>query len=319
VRLTANEDYYIQPYLDEVIFRVIPDEDAALIAFETGEVDYLGTVPELEVERLLDDSRYVLNTGGLECAPWIMFNLDVPLFQDQEFRQAMAYAIDAEAISRNIERSLYAGGCGIAGKGVPGYDPNVCKYFPYDPDGALELLAGLGWEDTDGDGVLDKDGEPMSFELEIWNMDPMPQYGEAIALELQDLGFGVELQTVEFGTWIDDMLGGAEKAFGAAGFCTDGGLNGVFGREAATSTALHLEDYAGEVHDQLDLANITMNAAERDEILRQSQDTLLSQYFIIPMRHSTGYYALGSRVHDWGGIFWTANIVTDRNNTWVSE
>ncbi len=317
VILQRNEDYWMEPYLDQVIFKVIPDQDAALIAFEAGEVDYLGDVPKDDVERLQDDTRFILQTSGLECAPWVMYNLAVPYFQDQEFRQALAYAVDNEGISRNIEGNLYAGGCGVAGKGVPGYDPNLCKYFPYDPEGAAELLAGLGWEDSDGDGVLDKDGEPMAFELEIWNMGTMPRYGEAIAMQWKEIGIGVELQTVEFGTWIDDMLGGGEKAFGASGFCTDGGLNGVFGRSAATSTALNYD--MPDVHDALDLANITIDPGERENILREAQETMFSQYYALPMQHSTGYTASRSWVHDWTGISWTANLCTENNNVWVSK
>ncbi len=317
VVLRRNEDYWIKPYLDEVIFKIIPDEDAALIAFEAGEVDYVGNVPKDDVERLQDDTRFILQTNGLQCAPWIMFNLAVPYFQDQEFRQALAYALDIEGISKNIEGNLYAGGCGIAGKGVPGYDPNLCKYFPYDTEGAAELLAGLGWADSDGDGVLDKDGEPMAFELEVWNMGTMPRYGEAVAMQWKEVGIGVELQTVEFGTWIDDMLGGSEKAFMAAGFCTDGGLNGVFGREAATSTALNYD--MPNVHDALDLANVTIDPGERDNILRDAQETLFSQYYAIPMQHSSGYGATRSWVHDWTGMSWTANFCTENNNVWVSK
>jgi len=317
VILQRNEDYWKEPYLDEVVFRVIPDEDAALIAFETGEIDWLSNVPKDDVARLKDDTRFILQTSGLECGPWIMFDMTVPYFQDQDFRQALAYALDIEGITRNVEGELYAGGCGIAGPGVPGYDPNLCKYFPYDPEGAQELLAGLGWEDTDGDGVLDKDGEPMSFELEIWNTDPMPRYGEAVAIQWQEVGIGVELQTVEFGTWIDDLFAGPQKAMMASGFCTDGGLNGVFGREAATSVALGYD--MPDVHDALDEANVTIDPGERENILREAQETMFSQYYAIPMRHSTGYSALRSRVHDWLGIFWSANICTENNNVWVTE
>jgi len=317
VRLVPNEDYWKQPYLEEVIFKIIPDNDAALIAFEAGEIDYLSTVPENEIDRLKDDTQFVLAKSGYECAPWIMFNMNLPLFQDLKFRQAMAYAIDAEAITRNIEGPLYVGGCGIAGRGVPGYDPNLCKYFPYDVEQAKSLLAELGWQDTDGDGVLDKDGEPMSFELEIWNMGKMPRYGEAMVIQLKEAGFGVELQTVEFGTWIDDMFAGEQKAFGASGFCTDGGLNGVFGRDAATAGALGYD--MPDVFDMLDEANVTIDAGERQELLREAQDLLFSQYYAIPFRHRTGYYAINSRVRDFGGMNWTANLCTERNNTWIKE
>jgi len=155
------------------------------------------------------------------------------------------------------------------------------------------------------------------IELEIWNMGNMPRYGEAIAIQWQEAGIDVDLQTVEFGTWIDDMLGGAEKAFTASGFCTDGGLNGVFGRDAATSMALNYD--MPEVHDMLDEANVTIDEGKRDNMLREAQEKMFSQYMAIPMRHRTGFSATNARVQDWNGLFWTANIVTDRNNVWVQE
>lgn len=317
VRLARNEDYWQQPYLDEVLFRIIPDQDAALIALENGEVDYMGGVPVTELDRIRDDTRFIVRPSGYECAPWIMFDMSVPLFQDETFRQAMAYVLDSAAISKNIEQGNYVGGCGIAGRGVPGYDPNLCQYFPYDPDQARELLAEAGWTDSNGDGVLDKGGQPMAFDLEIWNMGTAPRYGEAIAIQLKEAGFGVTLQTVEFGTWIDDLFAGPKKAMMASGFCTDGGLNGVFGRDSATAQALNYD--IPEIYDLLDEANVTIDAAARDKILREAQEMLFSRYLAIPMRHRTGYYATRSWVQGFGGLFWTADICTERHNTWLNK
>ena len=317
VRLQRNEDYYIRPHLDEVVWKVIPDEDTALIAFENGEVDWLSTVPQADIERLQEEDAYVLEPSGFECAPWMFFDMAVPLFQEEDFRKALAHAFDAEAISKNVDGATYVGGCGIAGRGVPGYDPDLCQYFDYDPDMSKELMAGLGWEDSDGDGIYDKDGEPMEFPLEIWNMAPMPSYSEAIATQLQQEGFPVDLQTVEFGTWIDDMFAGPQKAMMASGFCTDGGLNGVFGRDSATATAMSY--VMPEVHDLLDQANVTLDPEERDQILREAQDVMFSQYMAIPLRHRSSYDGTHSYVNDLNGIFWTANLVTDNNNVWLEE
>ena len=317
VLLARNEDYWKESYLDEVLFKIIPDQDAALIAFEAGEVDYISPVPVTELERIQDDTGYIVATSGLECAPWIFFDMTVPLFQDQKFREAMSYAIDGEAISRNIEQGNYAGGCGIAGRGVPGYDPNLCKYFGYDPEMAKSLLAELGWEDTDGDGVVEKDGEPMNFGLEIWSMDTMPRYGEAIVIQLQEAGFGVELQTVEFGTWIDDLFAGPQKAMMASGFCTDGGLNGVFGRDSATAQAMSYD--MPEVFDLLDQANVTVDEGQRDAMLREAQEGIFSQYLAIPMRHRGNYSAIRSWAQDLAPLSWTADITTEQNNVWMNK
>jgi peptide/nickel transport system substrate-binding protein len=247
----------------------------------------------------------------------MMFDFSVPMFNDPNVRKAVALTIDGEGISKNVAGAFYKGGCGISGKGVPGYDPKLCQYFPYDPEQAKALLKESGWADSDGDGVLDKDGQPMKFELEIWNMAPMPRYGEAIAIQLKEAGFPVELQTVEFGTWIDDLFKGPGKAMMASGFCTDGGLNGVFGREAATAKALKYD--MPEIYDLLDKANLTIDPAKRDEILREAQEKLFSQYLSVPLQHSSGYAAAQTWVHDFPGAMWTLNVVTDRNNAWVAK
>jgi ABC-type transport system substrate-binding protein len=134
---------------------------------------------------------------------------------------------------------------------------------------------------------------------------------------LQQEGFPVDLQTVEFGTWIDDMFAGPQKAMMASGFCTDGGLNGVFGRDSATATAMSY--VMPEVHDLLDQANVTLDPEERDQILREAQDVMFSQYMAIPLRHRSSYDGTHSYVNDLNGIFWTANLVTDNNNVWLEE
>ena len=273
-------------------------------------------MPSAEFDRLQADNRYVLLPGNCPYQTWMMFNVTVPLFSEQRFRQAVAYALDGEAIAANVHGGMYVGGCGTAGPGVPGYDPNLCnKYFPYDPEGAKAILKELGWEDTDGDGVLDKDGEPMEFPLEIWSMDPMPQFGAAIVTQLQEIGIPVDLQTVEFGTWIDDFFAGAEKAMMASGFCGDGGLNSLWGPDFCG--VLGYDD--PEIFEMLETANATVDQAERDKILREAQDKIYGQYWAVPTAFATDYSAARSWVHDFHGTLGSENLCTEFNNVWVKK
>ncbi len=316
VTLVRNDLYWKKPYLDKVVFKVIPDPDAQLIALEKGEIDYLPIGTPNVYDRVKKNSKLALTPVQLECAPWIMFNMSHPLFSQKEFRQAFAYAIDGQGISKNIRGGLFTGGCGISGKGVPGYDPNLCQYFPYKPDEAKAILLKAGFT-YNKDNMLEKGGKLAEFELEIWNMGDTPQFGEALVTQLKAAGFPVKLQTVEFGTWINDMMGGANKAFMASGFCTDGGLNGVFGRDAATSKAMKYN--TPEVFDLLDKANVTVDPVERDKILRTAQEKLFSEYMAFPFGHCTGFQALNPRVNDFSGLFWTANVTTEKNNVWVTK
>jgi peptide/nickel transport system substrate-binding protein len=314
--LERNDLYWKKPYLDQVIYKVIPDQDAAVIALETGEVDILGSVPNADFERLNADNRFVLYPGGCPIMVQLVFNMTNPLHSQLQFRQAVAYALDGDAIDANVYGGMHVSGCGTAGPGVPGYDPNLCKYFPYDPEGARALLKELGWEDTDGDGVLDKDGEPMEFPLEIWSMSPMPQFGAAVATQLKEIGIPVELQTVEFGTWIADWNAGVDKAMIMSGWCGDGGMNGLWGGEGM-ARAMGYDD--AEVFELLESANTLVDPAERDKTLRAAADKIYSQYWAVPMGFHNFFQASRSWVHDFHGTLWFQNLCTEGNNVWLTK
>ena len=314
--LKRNDLYWIKPHLDQVVYRVIPDQEAAVIALEAGEVDILATVPDSDFQRLKDDQRFVLYHRGCPSMTQIAFNVTNPLFDEQRFRQAVAYALDGDAINANVYGGMHTSGCGTAGPGIPGYDPGLCQHFPYDPEGAKAILKELGWEDTTGDGLLDRDGEPMAFPLEIWNTAPMPQFGAAIVTQLGEAGFPVELQTVEMGTWIADWTSGANTAMLLSGFCGDGGMNSLWGREGF-ARAMGYDD--SQVFDLLDRANTVVDAAERDEILRQAANRIYSQYWAVPMGFRDSFLASRSWVFDFHGTLWFENLCTEHNNVWVTK
>jgi peptide/nickel transport system substrate-binding protein len=314
--LVRNDQYYKKPYLDKVVFRVIPDEDAALIALETGEVDVLARVPNADFERLSADHRFLLYPGDCPSMTQLMFSMQHPLYGDRQFRQAVAYALDGDAINANVYGGMHVSGCGTAGPGVPGYDPTLCQYSGYDPVGAKAILKELGWEDTDGDGVLDRDGDPMEFQLEIWSMSPMPQFGTAVSTQLREIGIPVELQTVEFGTWISDWNAGVEKVMMMGGFCGDGGTNSLWGREGL-ARSMGYDD--ASVFALLETANSLVDTAERDKILQEAAHRIYSQYWAIPMGFRQTYQASGSWVHDFHGVTWFLNLCTEQNNVWVTE
>ena len=314
--LERNDLYWQKPYLDKVVYRVIPDEDAALISFEAGEVDILDRVPAAEFDRLQADNRYILLPANCPYQVWMMFNMTNPLLSQLELRKAVAYALDGDAIAANVHGGMYVGGCGTAGPGVPGYDPTLCnKYFPYDPEGARAILKEIGWEDTDGDGVLDKDGQPLEFPLEIWSMDPMPKFGAAIVTQLAEAGIQVDLQTVEFGTWIDDFFSGVDKAMMASGFCGDGGLTSLWGRDFAGN--LNYDDE--EIFELLERSNTIVDPAERDKVLREAQDKIYGQYWAVPTGFATNFSAARSWVHDFYGTLGSENLCTEFNNVWVKK
>jgi peptide/nickel transport system substrate-binding protein len=109
VRLVKNERYFKQglPYLDELVFRIIPQPTTATLALEQGEVDYLWSVPGPDMARLkaapgVTVASTSAGSGGSNCQDTLIFNLRRPPFDKLEVRQAFAHAIDRRQILEQV-------------------------------------------------------------------------------------------------------------------------------------------------------------------------------------------------------------------------
>lgn len=318
ITLQRNEDYWIQSNVDEVLFRIIPEDSVALIALEAGEIDIILGVPEQDIARMREDSAYSLIGGICPVADQFIFPLTTPPFDNVNVRHALAIAVDGNNISRAINPETHIDGCGAAGPGVTGHDPDMCtKYFNYDPEQAVAILNEEGYTDSDGDGILDKDGTPLTVEIEVWSEYNQPRYGEAVATQLRDIGVNVDLQVVEFGTAIDDFIAGVPKVHSMFGWCGEGGTTGLWGTSGfATSMG---SDQFPEAQALLTESNTLVDRDERDAAVREAANMLYSQYVSIPVGFVQSYFATSSKVQDFGGVLWWFNIVTETNNTWIAQ
>ena len=208
VELVPNELYYKgRPYLDRVIFRIIPDQTSLLTQLETGEIDLIEQIPPRDVSRIQrkNPDIKIYTTSG-RAYNYIGWNNRHPLFQSPKVRRALTMAMDIEDIINSL---LY-------GYGQPCYGPipPIMKWafkenirpLPYDPEAAKELLAEEGWADRDGDGWLDKDGQMFQFSMKT-NLGNRERE-DAVVMIQNDLGqIGVKVipQIVEWTVFLDQV------------------------------------------------------------------------------------------------------------------
>jgi len=126
------------------------------------------------------------------------FNLNNSLLQDENLRLAMYYGLDRprilQAIYKGKGRLVY----GPAPRESLAYDPNV-KIIPYDPEKAKKILIDAGYYDSDGDGILDKDGKPLSFTLlYVRDMDERYKQHLKFKADMKALGIDIKLKEVTF-------------------------------------------------------------------------------------------------------------------------
>ncbi len=166
-----------KPYFNEIRFRIIEDPNTALLAIKNGDIHEYQITPEQWVTQTGDDDFYRLNTkaSGVEWAlGYIGWNCKNPMFEDKRVRQAMSYALDHEEMLQQICYGLYEPSTGMFHP-TAWMAPNPSPQ-PYnqDLDKAEDLLDAAGWEDSDGDGIRDKqvNGRKENFEFHL-------MYGES--------------------------------------------------------------------------------------------------------------------------------------------
>lgn len=203
IMFTANENYYGGKPAIENVTVVFMSEDAALAAVQAGSVDVaystatLGTteVPGYHVEAITSaDNRGftlpVLPNEGKTTASGAPIGNDVTC--SIEIRQAIAYAIDRQAVAdmvlNGFGRPAYS-----ENDGMPWNNPEV--KIETDVEYARKLLSDAGWADTDGDGIVEKDGLKAEFRCVYPSGDSVRQaVGMAAAEQLKAIGIQVNVE-----------------------------------------------------------------------------------------------------------------------------
>jgi peptide/nickel transport system substrate-binding protein len=216
VVLEANEDFWAgRPYLDRIVFRVIPEPATAVTELLSGGIDLYRNVPPSDMARLeASDVARPLSWSTLGFT-FLMFNLRNPLFADVRVRRALTMATDRRSM---IDGLVQGYGNLTAGPAAPmQWERNEdIEPWPYDPEAAKRLLAEAGWRDSDGDGILDRDGRPFRFEMTT-NTDNILRQDILVALQSQfrQIGVDARARAVEFNTMVDRwMSGGFETLVG---------------------------------------------------------------------------------------------------------
>jgi peptide/nickel transport system substrate-binding protein len=322
-----NEDYWIECFLDSVEIQVIPDPGVSLIALESGDVDVVSSVPGAELDRMLADNDYIAYYRNSATPAMIQFPGGVADFQEKNFRQAIAYTIDYRGIGRAVYGGVIVPGCGNLSPGIRGHVSDLCEeYFPYDPAGAVELLAEIGWTDSDGDGVLDRDGEPMEpILINTFNLASMDRVLEIVVTQLREIGIPAESELVEFGTWAEMYASGApdsqtnERRLRMWLGC--GGPNSVqlcWGRDATIPTIMGYNNE--EVFDLIDQANVATDPDEQEALLQQAEALLFGEYWVInATEHRSAIQFSAEYVKDHPVVWHNNNVCTLDNNVWLDN
>jgi len=199
--------------LDRVIFRILPEETTRLVALETGEVDLVEGVPPDAARRLEATGRVTISATGGRRIYFLQWNCARPFLADAATRRALSLALDRNRMIETLLLGFGSPGVGPLPPAVWNHDTELAP-DPYDPDRARRLLAGAGWRDTDGDGILERDGRPFRLEILTRQGDPVRENGAVMLREfLGAVGVEVTVRAMELAAGLERLREGRFDAY----------------------------------------------------------------------------------------------------------
>ena len=319
--LEAFDDYHEgRPYLDRVIYRIIPDQSVQVTEIRTGGINFMSQPPPEMVPALEAEPNLQVFQTDTVAYTYMGFQLSEPLFQEVELRQAFSYAVDMESIVDNILLGYGQEAIGPFPESMWAHNPDVRK-FPYDPDKASEMLADLGWELND-DGILERDGELLSFTLETNQGNELREQMVVIIQEqLSQIGVDVSVSLSEWPSFVDRLLAANYEAVvvGWTGTADPDGY-GYTVWHSSQFPGRNTSQYANERVDYLlEQARREMDLEARKEYYFEFQEILAEE-----QPYLFGYFAdqinvVENRYQGWVPTPQREGIFLSLKNVWIED
>jgi len=204
---------------DKIRFRIIKDPVAQLQALKNGEVDYVTSLPPEQFDDFFSNADTRKNFAAVTMVytsyRYVGFNLRLEIWKDKRIRQAIGHgSVDQDKFIKEVLKGRGERVTGDYYKYSDSYNGNL-KPLPYDPKKSEELLGEAGWFDSNGDGIIDKDGRKFEFEMLVRDMPPtMPimQYLLRMQASLKNLGIKMDIRKLEWSAFLEKIEKGDFQA-----------------------------------------------------------------------------------------------------------
>lgn len=197
--LTRNDDYWNGPaQIPGVVIRIIPDTETQTMMYESGELDLLDlkTNPEA-VDRITETYPDQIVTGPILGVDYVFMNQNVEPLNDVRVRKAIQMAIDRQMILDELYGGRGSIENGLLATGMIGYNDSLPE-IPYDPEGAMELLAEAGYPD----------GFTIELGSDSSDSEMRTMITEIIQSMLAEVGINVEIKKYDQSTWLETRRAG---------------------------------------------------------------------------------------------------------------
>jgi len=245
---------------------------------------------------------------------FIEFSASEP-YNNEAFRRAVSYAIDRESIAE----FAYLGNATPNQCPIPianaAYDAELCAKYgsTYDLELAKQALADGGFVDSDGDGIVESNGEDLGVTL--WSYAPYPVQSKTIQLvqaDLNQIGLVVEVQTIEFGA-MQPMLESGEIGFDY--------MRWTYSDQSILSALFKSPGWTGQSNDPeldrlIEASDTTVDPEARIEATHQVMIYILEHAIMVPVVSDWVQSAVRENVHDY---HWDALNTERLVDVWIAD
>lgn len=325
ILLERRDDYKgVRPHIASILFKVVNDNSVALQAVQRGDVDETRVPLDLwylKKDSLAADVNFQQTFRlAYNCILW---NERSPALAEKTVRRALAMAYDR----RRIIDSLYHGAArAMTGPFTPDQwarDPDV-QPIAYDPAGARRLLEADGWRDADGDGILEKNGRKLSFEVVYPAGDTIGNsQSQIFQAALKPIGVDMRIRTMDGATFFDKVMrGDFEAAMMAWSLDPDPDVYPLFHSSQGPPGGMNVIRYRNAALDGLiDRSRKEMDPQKRADLFRQIHRALADDQPYLWTVQVASTWAFRKRVHGvesskgMGFFFWQPGP----RNWWIEE
>lgn len=307
-----GEDGRALPYMDRIVVRVIPDPSTLTSALRTGDVDLVVGFGLDATTALILSRQSGLVVESVPDLSYSLLGLNVtrgPL-ADLRVRQAISLAVDRQ----ELVDVVYSGQAAVAGP-IP---PTLHEWKPL-PPGELPFYGGAD-RLARARQLLQEAGHPNGFALKVMPIPTVPeavQLAQVLQQQLRHVGIRVEIEQVDFATFLDRWRRSDFDAFVSLnGGSTDPDLH--LYRHLHSTGSTNVFKFADQTTDRLlEQGRTTSDVARRVEIYTQLQRRLAEQVPLLWLTHPTVYGAWRDRVQ--GFVLSSTRSLRSLESTWLSR
>lgn len=200
--LDANPNYYDSVPFKHLVINTIDDPNTRAMALQKGEIDVAVNIAAGDLQLFQDKSKFTVSS--ISSIRDVLARMSVkegkPL-ADKKVRQALIRSLDRETYCKTLLMDTFTAGGPLLPPSLDYDFDGLMKVYPdkYDVESAKKLLAEAGWKDTDGDGIVEKDGKPLELDFIFYSgRAELPLFAEATQSDAKKIGIKVNLKNVDY-------------------------------------------------------------------------------------------------------------------------